>query len=328
MAYLGNTPTTQNFVSGTDYFNGTGSQTAFTLSRTVGSINDIQVTVNNVVQQPNDAYTLSGTTLTMTSAPSSGTNNVYVRYLSTTTQVITPSQNTVGTAQLGTITNIASGNSSLTLQTGSSPTTAVTIDTSQNVGIGTSSPSAFGAGYISLCVNASTSPIVDLFVGGTRTASFNGTSTYSQVSTVTNTPLLLGTNGTERGRFDTSGNFLFNSGYGSVATAYGCRAWVNFNGTGTVAIRASGNVSSITDNGTGDYTVNFSTAMPDINYSTVASSSIAADGTFSIPVVDTKSVGGNAIVAPTTSAVRLTTQGNGGSAGARDAEYVNVTIVR
>lgn len=95
MAYLGNTPTTQNFISGTDYFNGDGATTAFTLSRTVNSVNDIQVTVNNVVQQPNDAYTLSGTTLTMTSAPSAGTNNVYVRYLSTTTQVITPSQNTV-----------------------------------------------------------------------------------------------------------------------------------------------------------------------------------------------------------------------------------------
>lgn len=64
----------------------------------------------------------------------------------------------------------------------------------------------------------------------------------------------------------TGSTFGFNSGYGSVVTAYGCRAWVNFNGTGTVAIRASGNVSSITDNGTGDYTLNFTTAMPDVNY--------------------------------------------------------------
>ena len=53
------------------------------------------------------------------------------------------------------------------------------------------------------------------------------------------------------------------------APVYACRAWVNFNGTGTVAIRASGNVSSITDNGTGDYTVNFTTAMPDADYSTI-----------------------------------------------------------
>lgn len=51
-----------------------------------------------------------------------------------------------------------------------------------------------------------------------------------------------------------------------TAPIYACRAWVNFNGTGTVAIRASGNVSSITDNGVGDYTVNFTTAMPDVNY--------------------------------------------------------------
>ena len=50
------------------------------------------------------------------------------------------------------------------------------------------------------------------------------------------------------------------------ATVGVCRAWVNFNGTGTVAIRASFNASSITDNGTGDYTVNFTTAMTDANY--------------------------------------------------------------
>jgi hypothetical protein len=75
-----------------------------------------------------------------------------------------------------------------------------------------------------------------------------------------------GSTTTERMRIDGSGNLQFNSGYGSVATAFGCRAWVNFDGTGTPAIRASGNVSSITDNGTGDYTINFTTAMPDANY--------------------------------------------------------------
>ena len=56
-----------------------------------------------------------------------------------------------------------------------------------------------------------------------------------------------------------------------TAPLYMCRAWVNFNGTGTPAIRGSGNVSSITDNGTGDYTINFTTAMVDANYSAVAS---------------------------------------------------------
>ena len=76
----------------------------------------------------------------------------------------------------------------------------------------------------------------------------------------------------EQMRITKEGNLKFNSGYGSVATAYGCRAWVNFNGTGVVAIRASGNVTSITDNGTGDYTVNFTNAMPDVNYSIVGSS--------------------------------------------------------
>lgn len=55
------------------------------------------------------------------------------------------------------------------------------------------------------------------------------------------------------------------------APIYACRAWANFNGTGTVAIRASGNVSSITDLGTGKYTINFTTAMQDANYAMVVS---------------------------------------------------------
>lgn len=86
---------------------------------------------------------------------------------------------------------------------------------------------------------------------------------------------------TEQMQITGAGDLQFNSGYGSVATAYGCRAWVNFDGTGTFSpnpsttkIRASGNVSSITDNGTGDYTVNFTTAMPDVNYSFVGGGQI------------------------------------------------------
>ena len=62
------------------------------------------------------------------------------------------------------------------------------------------------------------------------------------------------------------GDLSFNSGYGSVATAYGCRAWIAHNSS---TLQASGNISSLTRNGTGDYTVNFTTAMPDTNYAPV-----------------------------------------------------------
>ena len=105
-----------------------------------------------------------------------------------------------------------------------------------------------------------------------------------------------GADGTERMRITSAGNLKFNSGYGSVATAYGCRAWVNFNGTGTPAIRASGNVSSITDNGTGDYTVNFTTAMPDANYSVA---SIGTRGGGSIVRLEDN------VVAPQTTSFRV-----------------------
>jgi hypothetical protein len=68
---------------------------------------------------------------------------------------------------------------------------------------------------------------------------------------------------------DTSSPPTFRNNSVEVGTL--CRAWVNFNGTGTVAIRASFNVSSITDNGTGDYTVNFTNAFSDANYAAILS---------------------------------------------------------
>ena len=113
------------------------------------------------------------------------------------------------------------------------------------------------------------------------------------------------------------GNLSFNSGYGSAAVAYGCRAWVLFNGTGTVAIRASGNVSSITDNGVGDYTVNFTTAMPDANYSAQQCAGDAtAAGRLAFGYAYT----------PTTSAYRVLTASFAGAG--TDLSYVSVAIFR
>jgi hypothetical protein len=82
--------------------------------------------------------------------------------------------------------------------------------------------------------------------------------------TTTGTPI-------ERMRITNDGNLQFNSGYGSVATAYGCRAWVNFASGPT--IRASGNVSSVSQLGGVSWDINFSTALPDVNYTTAGSAS-------------------------------------------------------
>ena len=96
------------------------------------------------------------------------------------------------------------------------------------------------------------------------------------------------------------------------------KAWVNFNGTGTVAIRASYNVSSITDNGTGDYTVNFTTALADANYSITGSAMIALNYAGFLL--------GPYTAAPTTSAVRFLITPT--SFAATDSTYVSVAIFR
>lgn len=83
-----------------------------------------------------------------------------------------------------------------------------------------------------------------------------------------------------------------------------CRAWVNFNGTGTLAINASGNVSSVTDNGVGTYTVNFATAMPDNKYA-ITFGSTDIQGGEATPKVLTDSSAGNPPKLKTASAVMI-----------------------
>lgn len=123
---------------------------------------------------------------------------------------------------------------------------------------------------------------------------------------------------TTRASIDSAGNLAFNSGFGSAATAYGCRAWVNFNGTGTVAIRSSGNVTSITDNGVGDYTVNMTNAMSDANYAIACS----VGGTNGVDIIRLR----DESTARTTTAFRLLVMTNGFVQA--DSAVVNAMVVR
>ncbi len=89
------------------------------------------------------------------------------------------------------------------------------------------------------------------------------------------------TAGTEALRIDSTNNFSRAIPGGTILYPdFASRTWVNFNGTGTVAIRGSGNVSSITDNGVGDYTINFTTGLPDTNYAPVFGTDQAVLGGF------------------------------------------------
>jgi hypothetical protein len=108
------------------------------------------------------------------------------------------------------------------------------------------------------------------------------------------------------------------------APIYGARAWVNFNGTGTVAIRASGNVTSITDNGTGDYNINFTTAMPDANYSAQVTAQIASGNYLQVFMYGDS---GAVLQNPSSSSFRFFL-GNYNSAAAADSAIVMASIFR
>ena len=115
-------------------------------------------------------------------------------------------------------------------------------------------------------------------------------------------------------------------GAGTVNAAH-CRAWVNFDGTGTPSIRANFNVSSITDNGTGDYTVNITNALSDANYAVVATTTHASDNTNHPQCA----ISVKYDVAPTTTSCRFRSGPSGGSGSigfALDTNYGMVAFFR
>ena len=113
------------------------------------------------------------------------------------------------------------------------------------------------------------------------------------------------TSNVERAAISSAGDFSFNSGYGSSATAYGCRAWVKFNGSGTVAIYNSANVSSITDLAVGRYRVNFTTAMVDADFAAVSSNANRDGGCYGHSTTDVGVFAGESAVDSTIISVAI-----------------------
>lgn len=158
--------------------------------------------------------------------------------------------------------------------------TSVYMVASGNVGIGTSTPPAkLTANGTIRTTSTGASGYIDIRHDGTNAVLVGNTGSLLAYAEGLNS-IIFHTNNTQRFSIASDGSFSSVIPSGSTLyPAFYCRAWVNFNGTGTVAIVGSGNVTSITDNGTGNYTVNFTTAMPDANYSVVASGASTATPT-------------------------------------------------
>jgi hypothetical protein len=169
MSYIGNTQQNQSFVPAVDYFSGNGSTTAFTLSRPVKSVYELEVVVNNVQQNPSSAYTVNGSTITFTGAPSSGTNNIYVSYTSPNTQIVQPGQGTVSTTSIAdgavTTAKLASTTGTGAVALASLPTFTTTI----GVGGATASASGSGITFPATQVASSDANTLDDYEEGTWT---------------------------------------------------------------------------------------------------------------------------------------------------------------
>ena len=141
--------------------------------------------------------------------------------------------------------------------------------TGSNVAIGTAGGTVTMVGNVDIDINSGISTFNDIHVSDkiVHDGDTNTSLRFPAADTIT-----AETGGSERFRIDSSGNLKANSGFGSATTIYGVRAWLKmFWNSGTPTISGSANVSSLTDDGTGEVTVNFSTSMPDVNYSTCVS---------------------------------------------------------
>ena len=253
--------------SSTTRYSGNGSTVAFTLVEAPTTANRVWVYINGVYQFRN-TYSVSGSTLTFNVAPPTGTNNIEVSIDSTVGASVVPVDGSVTSAKLAdnsvTGTKIGSG----------------AVDESK-LADSSVSEAKIGAGSVTTAkladLGVTTGKIADAAITTAKLADANVTT--AKIAAGAATLAKLDTTGAS-GRVLTAGGTgvaptwevapspaALSTASGS-APSYSARAWVNFDGTtASPTIRGSGNVTSITDNGTGRYTLNFTTSMPNTTYS-------------------------------------------------------------
>ena len=256
--------------------------------------------------------TLSGMSSYLTTASAASTYAPLASPTFTGTVIIPAGASISGYATTASLASYAPLASPALTGTPTSTTAAVDTNTTQ---IATTAY-VVGQGYLKSATASTTyAPLASPALTGTPTAptATAGTSTTQLATTAFVTtadnlkanlasPALTGTPTAPTATAGTNTTQIATTAF--VRTDNNVKAWVNFNGTGTVAIRASFNVSSITDNGVGDYTVNFTTAMVDTNYSVFATAVPGSTNEWRIPIVHAKGVS-NYSESPTTSAFRL-----------------------
>lgn len=244
MAYIGNTVQTQGFAPAVDYFNGDGTTVTFTLSRPVASVAQLTAVIDNVIQNPSSAFTVAGNAITFTSAPLSGTNNIWVEYTSLVTTYAAISQDP---SVIGDIT--ATG--------------------------GYLAEGDFGNSYID-------GTIVDYVTGNARitTGPADGLTIYNGGTTARNALLTLNTVGAigvgSSPSYGTAGQFLQSNGSSSAPT------WVNAVYSTDyliVAGGASGGASLAGGGGAGGYIASSALLVPGTAYAiTIGAGGTATTG--------------------------------------------------
>jgi len=194
-------------------------------------------------------------------------NDFYGLYLPTTTLLNSATiTNRWGISQQDTLAkNYFAGNVGVT---NTSPSYPLHVGAGNAAGIVTTGPTAYVAtnGATSLVVRDATNGIESFIYAGSGVVLAGAASIHAyEIRTANTTRITV----SAAGNTSIANTLSFNSGFGSASTAYGCRVWINFIGA-TAVIRGSGGVSSLVRTLAGTYTINYTTAMPDINYSAVA----------------------------------------------------------